>query len=337
MQVRISEAKDMLADIIKARLVPMLAGSPAVGKSSIVHEIAKDYNLKVIDLRLSQCDPTDILGFPQVNGNRASYAPMDTFPIEGDEIPKGYSGWMLFLDEFSSAPRATQAASYKLVLDRMVGTHHLHKNVAIVCAGNLETDGAIVEEMSTALQSRLIHLELTVDAEEWVSWAAKNQIDHRITSYIKFKPGQLYTFKADHTDKTYASPRTWEFCNRFVKGKETIGKELLPLLAGTLSEGVAREFIGFCQIYKDLPTIQEIIAQGASLPVPHEPSVLFALTGSISHHATEDNMGALMEFVSRLPIEFQIVTLREVIRRNKALLEVKAVQAWVAKNSTELF
>ena len=337
MQVRISEAKDMLADIIKARLVPMLAGSPAVGKSSIVHEIAKDYNLMVIDLRLSQCDPTDILGFPQVNGNRASYAPMDTFPIEGDEIPKGYSGWMLFLDEFSSAPRATQAASYKLVLDRMVGTHHLHKNVAIVCAGNLETDGAIVEEMSTALQSRLIHLELTVDAEEWVSWAAKNQIDHRITSYIKFKPGQLYTFKADHTDKTYGSPRTWEFANRFVKGKETIGKELLPLLAGTLSEGVAREFIGFCQIYKDLPTIQEIIAQGASLPVPHEPSVLFALTGSISHHATESNMGALMEFVSRLPIEFQIVTLREVIRRNKSLLEVKAVQAWVAKNSTELF
>lgn len=226
---------------------------------------------------------------------------------------------------------------YKLVLDRMIGTHHLHKNVAIVCAGNLETDGAIVEEMSTALQSRLIHLELTVDAEEWVSWAAKNQIDHRITSYIKFKPGQLYTFKADHTDKTYGAPRTWEFANRFLKGKETIGKELLPLLAGTLSEGVAREFIGFCQIYKDLPTIQEIIAQGASLPVPHEPSVLFALTGSISHHATEANMGDLMEFVSRLPIEFQIVTLREVIRRNKALLEVKAVQAWVAKNSTELF
>lgn len=111
MQVRISEAKDMLADIIKARLVPMMIGSPAVGKSSIVHEIAKDYNLKVMDLRLSQCDPTDLLGMPQVSDGRASYAPMNTFLLENDPLPEGYNGVLLFLDEFNSAPRSVQAAA----------------------------------------------------------------------------------------------------------------------------------------------------------------------------------------------------------------------------------
>ena len=132
---------------------------------------------------------------------------MDTFPIEGDAIPKGYSGWLILFDELTSAVPALQAAAYKILLDRMVGLHKLHKNVALMAAGNLETDNAIVHPMSTALQSRLAHLELVVDAMEWVNWAASNQIDHRITSYINFKPGNLYTFSPDHTDNTYASPR----------------------------------------------------------------------------------------------------------------------------------
>jgi MoxR-like ATPase len=132
---------------------------------------------------------------------------MDTFPLETDPIPDGYNGWLLFFDEINSAPKAIQASAYKLVLDRKVGQTKLHKNCAIVAAGNLETDGAIVEEMSTALQSRMVHIELQVDVEQWVAWAQKKGIHHMITSYIQFKPGMLNTFKADHTDKTYACPR----------------------------------------------------------------------------------------------------------------------------------
>lgn len=337
MKVKLSQAHDMIVQCIKVGLVPIVKGSPAVGKSSIVHQIAKEFDLKVIDLRLAQCDPTDLLGFPNTANGRGRYVPMETFPIEGDAVPEGYDGWLLFMDEFTSAPRGVQASAYKLVLDRMVGTHHLHKKVAIVCAGNLETDGAIVEEMSTALESRLIHMEVTVDHIDWCEgWAMKNGIDHRITSFIKFKPGMLYTFSPDHTDCTYASPRTWEFANRLVKGKE-IGIEDIPLLAGTISEGVAREFRTFTQIYSNLPTLTQMMEQATTLPVPQEPSILFALTGSIAHNANDENAGPLMDFVSRLPIEFQVVTLREMVRRSPALMNHKSVQAWITKNAKELF
>lgn len=60
MQVKASQAASMIAKFIKARLVPMLQGSPGAGKSSIIQAIAKEYQLKVIDLRLAQCDPTDL-------------------------------------------------------------------------------------------------------------------------------------------------------------------------------------------------------------------------------------------------------------------------------------
>lgn len=337
MHVKSSQATGMLAKFIKARLVPLLTGSPGIGKSQIYQQIADEYNLKLIDIRLGQCDVTDLLGFPKINGDKAGYIPMDTFPIEGDPIPKGYSGWLLLFDELTSAVPALQAASYKILLDRMVGQYKLHKHVAVCAAGNLETDNAIVQPMSTALQSRLVHLELVVDAKEWINWAAANQIDPRITSYINFKPGNLYTFSPDHTDKTYASPRTWEFANRVLQIADQDPTDLLPMLAGTLSEGVAREFLGFCKIYQNLPTIAQIEANPSGLTVPVEPSILYALTGSISHNATMENYGQLIQFVERLPIEFQVVCLRETIRRNKPMMTHPAIQKWIAKSAIELF
>lgn len=337
MQVKISQAIVMITKFIKAHLVPMLVGSPGSGKSQIIHQIAKEYGLKVIDLRLSQCDPTDLLGFPHIEGKKAGYLPMDTFPIEGDVIPAGYNGWLLFLDEFNASSPAVQAAAYKVVLDRMVGNFKLHKNVAIACAGNLETDNAIVNPMSTALQSRLAHLELVVDSKEWINWATENGIDHRITSYIQFKPGNLYTFSPDHTDKTYASPRTWEFANRVLQVAEVGSPDALPMLAGTISEGVAREFLGFCKIYQDLPQMSAIILSPGTIPVPSEPSILFALTGSISHHASEENFGSLLTYIERLPIEFQVVCLRETVRRTKTMLAHPALQKWIATSAASLF
>lgn len=337
MKVKVSQAVAMITAFIRAHLVPMLVGSPGCGKSQIVHQIAADYKLKVIDVRLAQCDPTDICGFPTIKGNKAGYVPMDTFPVEGDKIPEGYNGWLIFLDEFSSASPAVQAASYKLVLDRMVGNHPLHKNVAIVCAGNLETDNAIVQPMSTALQSRLVHMELVVDAKEWSDWAATAGIDHRITSYINFKPGSLYTFQPDHTDSTYASPRTWEFASRILQVAEVDSPHLLPMLAGTVSEGVAREFLMFCKHFANLPSVASILQSPELIPVPHEPSILYALTGALSHNASMDNFDSMMEFIKRLPLEFQVVCLRETVRRNKAILGHKAAQKWIAQNATELF
>jgi energy-coupling factor transporter ATP-binding protein EcfA2 len=339
MQIKMSEAFDCVSRTIRKQLVPMLVGSPGAGKSALIHSVAKHYNLKLIDVRLSQCDPTDLMGFPQINEKtgKAGYVPMETFPIAGDEIPNGYSGWLIFFDELNSASPAVQAAAYKILLDKMVGVHHLHKNVAMAGAGNLETDNAIVQPLSTALQSRMIHFELAIDSDEWVDWATDNDIDHRITSFIKFKPSALFTFHPDHTDKTYGCPRTWEFANRFVKEEEVLGKEMTPILSGTLSEGLAREFIGFCKIYQDLPTMASIIANPTGIKIPEEPSVMFALTGAISNHAKEDTISKLMEFVERLPAEFQVITLREIVRRTNALIQSPAVNNWVNKNATELF
>lgn len=360
--VKISQATSMVRRAIRANLVPMIKGSPAIGKSSIVHKLAKENNLKLIDMRLSQCDPTDLLGFPKVDGPKASYVPMATFPLDndplplkspayaaGETLPDGtvatdpvdatyYAGWMLFLDEFSSAPRSVQAAAYKLVLDRMVGTNHLNSKCAIVCAGNKESDGAIVEEMSTALQSRLIHISLVPDAKEWNDWAIGAGIDHRITSFIQWQPKNLYTFKADHTDDTYASPRTWEFTNRLLAdGLNDSDPDFLPLLSGTIGHGVTSEFRVFCDIAAKLPTVPMIMANPDKIEVPEEPSILFAVTGALAAQFDHKDVAPFVTFMNRLPAEFQIVMLKQTIGRDKTVLTLPEIQNWCQVNSKKLF
>ena len=339
MQVKFSQAERMATKCMKSKLVPAIVGSPGCGKSQIAKNIGRAFNLKVIDIRLAQSDPTDLNGFPHIYEARrkAGYIPMDTFPIEGDPIPEGYDGWLVFMDEFNSAPLAVQAAAYKIVLDRMVGQDHLHSKVALMCAGNLETDGAIVQPLSTAMQSRLVHMELIVDVPEFVDFAAAEGVDHKITDYIKFKPGNLMTFKADHTDKTYGCPRTWHFADRFMKQLPMEDPDLLPLLAGTLSEGLAREFITFCHIYNEVPKPEMILASPDTVRVPDEPSYLYAITGSIAHNSNMDNFEKFSRYIKRLPKEFQVVTMRDLVRRTPDILTHKSMRAWISESAVELF
>lgn len=337
--VNIKEAHDAIVKIMKSKLVPMLVGSPGLGKSDLTNGIAEEFNMKLIDFRLAQCDPTDLLGFPHIDKEtgKASYVPMSTFPLEGDELPPGKDGWILFLDEMSHADRSVQKASYKLILDRMVGERKLHPKVAIIAAGNLDTDNAFTEEMSSALKSRMVHLELRLDSTLWLEWAVDNDIDHRIISYIRFKSQNLHRFDPESVDKTYPCPRTWEFASRLIKNETKIDKQLMTILAGTISQGAATEFRTFTKIYKDLITVPEILKDPKGATVPKDPPILYALTGSIANYADKDNMDDLVTYITRMPIEFQVVTLRDMIKRDGSLLRNPAVMKWSVDHRDKLF
>jgi len=343
MTVSLSDAYQMVRDCFFAKLVPMVTGSPGMGKSSMLHAVAEELNLKIIDIRLAQCDPTDLLGFPAINdeSGKATYRPMDMFPLEGDPIPKGYQGWMILLDEMNSADRDVQKACYKVIYDRMVGNKHLHKNCVIAAAGNLATDNAIVEDLSTALQSRMVHIEVSMDhdpnREDWLEWAAENGIDHRVMAYIRYAPNSLFKFNPDHDDKTFSCPRTWEFASRLIQDKKRLTRTDKALIAGTVGEGVGREFTAFCEIETQIPTFREVIDDPKGTQLPNEPSVMFLMTGMIGANLTGDNIGQAIQYINRLPKEYQVIALRDARRRDKTLKEAPEMKQWISENATELF
>lgn len=226
---------------------------------------------------------------------------------------------------------------YKLILDRMVGQHKLHKNVAIVGAGNLESDNAIVHPMSTALQSRMMHLTLQLDTKEWLEWANEANLNFRVTSYIEFKPQALYTFRPDHVDHTYSSPRTLEFASRVIDVCPLGDPDLLPMLAGCIGEGTAADLVSFMRLEDDLPKFKDIVADPTGTRVPVEPGTQYLLCGSIGAHTDKDSIDQVAKYVGRLPAEFQVVALRGIVKRNNNLMGHPAIQKWVAGAAAKLF
>lgn len=342
MTIKVSTAHivDLLIDVLNAKLVPNLFGSPGIGKSDIIRSIAMKNNFEVIDIRLSQADPADLNGLPFMNkdNNKAGYAAMDMFPLEGEPLPKDKSGWVLFFDEFNSAPISVQAAAYKIILDRMIGMHKLHPMVSIIAAGNLATDKAIVNRQSTAMQSRMVHFELDVDHAAWINWAIANDIDYRVQAYINFKPDQLHAFNPDHNDHTFPCPRTWEFVSKLIKNWKDIPINKLALLAGTIGEGAAREFYSFVQIFKEkLPTFDDILNNPKTIDIPDSPATKFAIAGLIAANFDKKTGGTLMGFIERMPIEFQVMILNQAIKPDTSLQNIPEVMEWITRKGRELF
>lgn len=351
LDVNAVELKECLIEDLRVGITSMVASSPGMGKSDIIRSVAKQFNLLVIDIRVSQCEPVDMQGFPGIVNNRMTFHVPEYFPIEGDELPdrpkdtwkdpnkpEKYDGWLIFLDEFNSGNKQTEAAGYKLILDKEVYKHKLHKNVRIVAAGNLNTDRAIVNTPSTATTSRLTHYRLRIDHEAWLDWANEHHIDHRIISFIKFKPSILHQFDPATNELTFPCPRTWEFASKIVLPKPTITPVTRVRLAGTIGEGAAIEFTTFTEIYKDLPTIEKILQDPKKgWTPPTEISRQFAITTMLSHNAKEDNLDKIIIANDRLPMEFRVITFKDIYKRNPAFKKHPIITDWISKNASNLF
>lgn len=340
LHIPLGQAIPYVRRMLAAKLVPMLHGSPAIGKSAIMKAVAEAMNLFLIDARFAGFDPTDINGFPQIDKERgiAVYYPLETFPLDDWTIPEGYSGWLVFCDELTTAPGAVQAASYKLFLDRMVGQRKLHDKVYLAGAGNLETDGAIVQPMSTALISRLGHLIVKEDFDLFMDWAETGKLSAIICSFLRYMPAAFYTFNPEEPDQPYASPRTWEFSDMYLRQCGGDPRQELVPLAGFLNLKPAQDLITFANVWANLPKKSEVLAnpKTASVPGYENPGALHALCGAVGEWLQLDNVAGLMPYIDRIEPDFQAVAMRNAARRKPELLGAPEFQNWVQKNASKM-
>ena len=345
--ISVNDAIDAMHATTSVGLVPFLAGSPAIGKSSAVMELGKRLNYKVITMFLSQMSPEDILGFPMINKetNRTDFVPPSIIPLEGlDEVPEGYDGFILFLDEINAAPLAIQAAAYSLILDKKIGQRNIHPKVLMVAAGNKLTDGAMVHPMSSALSSRMVKYQVTANLSEWQEWAINDgsKIHHSIRSYLEMIPSAFYNFQqVEDVNNCFASPRTWHMVSKLLNAipkEEKFGEVVrkhTASIAGLVGAGVGREFINYTNIFDAFPSTYTMQTNPDSVQIPNEPSKLYALSGLLGDRVTEDSAQALMSIIVRMPKEFQVLSMRALVKKDNALLQNTHVDSWVMNNISE--
>lgn len=341
--MRPSQIVAALGYLIDAKQPVMIHGSPGVGKSDVVRQVARERGMEMIDLRLSQLDPVDLRGVPSVDAKKhiTTWNTPSFLPTDGKGI--------LFLDEINSAAQATQAAAYQLVLDRKLGDYVLPDGWAIVAAGNRLTDRAIVNQMSSALKNRLTHLNYEVNNDDWCQWALQNNVAIEVLGFIRFRPMLLNEFEANNDSpdekkrlqrikdaQAFATPRSWEFMSKVVNQKPSSDIEY-ELYTGIVGEGCAAEFMGYLKYYRDLPNLDALLMNPGKANVPEEPATLYALATGLATKATKGNMERVVQYALRMPAEFQVLLMKDAITRDRELTQTTHFNEWAIKNADIMY
>lgn len=325
------KAKKYLRICLESGVVPFIQGEPGCGKSAIVKQIAKEYQLELIDVRLSMLDQTDIHGLPHFENGKAIFSPFSIFPLENTPLSQGKEGFLLFLDEMNSAPRGVMAACYKLILDRMVGEYKLHPYCFIVCAGNRMEDKAIVNNIGTAMKSRLIHITLEPNFDDWLkNVAIPDDYDSRIIAYLNMYKNKLCDFDPERDEDTFACPRSWEFCNKIIKDRE-LDNNLVPLIVGTVGSGVAVEFVQFTKVFKDLPNLKEIFINPDAVDVPESAARKWAVISILLSKTDGSNIENVIKYINKFDLSFKILFYRSIFIKHKNFIDLPFVREAVSE------
>jgi hypothetical protein len=254
----------------------MLWGPPGVGKSQMVVQVAARNAVPVIDIRLSQMEPSDLRGIPFRNGECVEWAVPAMLPDADRHGPEG----MLFLDEITSAPPSVSAAAYQLILDRRLGEYQVPDGWAIFAAGNRQGDRGVTYSMPSPLANRFSHFEVETNLDDWVAWAYRNGIDERIIAFLRFRPELLFDFDPAHNPVAFPSPRSWEFAHRGLQKFSGHPEILQGTLQACVGPAAGVELNAFVNSLEQMPDLDAIVA-GEEVGAPDEIDLQYAVAAAL--------------------------------------------------------
>src|ERR1700730_6727646 len=295
-------------------------GACGVGKSQIVAQVASDLKWQFLDIRAVQLDPVDLRGLPRISADRAEWVPPKFLPVDGEGI--------LFLDELTSAPQMTQAGCYQLVLDRKLGEYSLPDDWVVIAAGNPASERGVHFAMPRPLRNRFVHLDLEPHLDDWCRWAVKAQVRPEIIAFLRFKPDLLHTADATSDANAWPTPRSWEMASQVLCGIARRQKTQLlsgtcefeaQLLDGTVGPAAASELVAFLRLFRQLPSIDEILLNPATAIVPTEPSAQIAIATALGRVLSDSSLGRGLTYLNRMPTEMRVMAVRDAAARDTAI------------------
>jgi len=282
----------------------MIWGPPGVGKSQLVATVADNHSVPLIDVRLSQLEPSDLRGIPFRTNDLVEWAVPGMLPSAERHGEAG----ILFLDEITSATPAVSAAAYQLILDRCLGDYRVPEGWVIFAAGNRQGDRGVTYSMPTPLANRFTHFSFDVNLDDWVLWAHQQQIDERVIAFLRFRPELLFDFDPALDPVAFPTPRSWEFAHHALKKFDTNAVILANALQACVGEAAGIELNAFIENLDNLPDVEAIVA-GDNVPVPQSIDLQYALAASLvgcsvrvlDDEDCESKLGNILNFAAGFP------------------------------------
>lgn len=307
-----------------------LKGKSGVGKSQNVQQAAALLsqhipNWKgVIDLRLSQMEPTDLRGIPVERGDKTHWLAPSFMPEEGT------AGFILF-DEITSAPPSIQAAAYQYILDRCMGEHKIPDGWMIIAAGNLTSDRGVTFQMAAPLLNRMCEIEVVTTLDDWLSYAITVGIKPEVLSFLKDRPDFLHKFEGKSANiEPFPSPRSW-FAVSDSMELDLPPEDRVEMFRGDVGYEASTAFETHLRLYESLPRIDDILA-GKDVKLPEDMSARYCVAMGIAARVDVDTFDKAWKFLEKMPKELQTLTVKLAYKRDKGIFHSPAFTKWAAEN-----
>lgn len=305
-----------------------LLGKSGVGKSEVVFQ-ASDILAKhvdnwqgVVDLRLSQMEPTELRGMPAVDMAKlvASWCRFDLLPTDGAGI--------IFLDELTSAPKMLQAAAYQLVLTP--ADFGVPDTWMVVAAGNFQSDRGVTYQMAAPLVNRFNVLEVDTSLDDFLEHAVVNGLRPEITSFLKDRPDYLHHFTATGETKPFPSPRSWFAVSDGLELE--LPEEVRPeCIRGDVGEEAGIAFDAHLRVFGEMPRIDDIL-NGVDVEVPTKLNVVYCCAMGLAARVDKATFANAWKFLSKCPGDVQTLTVKLAYKRDKEIAKSPAYSQWAMQN-----
>lgn len=306
--------ESLLTAAMQRKQKVLITGAPGVGKTHIVQQAAAKAGSELHIFYPSISDPIDAKGFPMILEGNPEFVPFGELRSVLEAIKAGKKV-AIFLDDLGQGTPAVQA-SYMSLIDRLNGL------CAIIAATNRRTDKAGVTGILEPVKSRFTTIvSLEVDADSWSSWAVDHNIETAVLAFIRFRPDLLHQFTATQDIVNQPCPRTWAALSTLIDMTRALPMDAqLECYTGAVGQGAAAEFAAFMRVYASMPSLDGILLDPASAPIPSDLSTLYAVSVGLASKATEGNFDRVAQYANRLDSEgrseFAVLMLRDAVRRN---------------------
>jgi hypothetical protein len=99
--------------------------------------------------------------------------------------------------------------------------------------------------------------------------------------------------------------------NALIKDKEVTDLKI-PLYAGTITSGVAVEFVQFNKT-TDVPTLKDVLRDPNGAKVPHDSAGKWFVLSHLMTGANNENFSDITTYISRLGLDYRILFFRSAL------------------------
>jgi len=258
---------------IRANIPILVVGEPGTGKTSSIEALCRrngwPYEVIIAGIR----EPCDFLGLAVARNDRTEWLPPD-WAISLSARAQKHGCGVLVLDEISCAPPTVQAALLRVIQERVVGSHRLAPEIAIIAIANPAEQAAGGWDLAAAMANRFIHYRWRLDYEKWCEgmicgWGNSKRVTSAhalVASFIHHKPGLLLQVPNDPHSQSQAwpSPRTWEAAACLINVC-TSDETIADIVASSVGPGPALEYCSWAK-QRDLPDPVKLLAGEGELP-----------------------------------------------------------------------